>query len=480
MSFGQRTPESLLPRSDSRNPATTCKGLTSNGRPCRRALAQSPSTSPSVSPAKTNGVVAVLDGSGGQSLAAFYCWQHKDQAAGLAAISDQTKLMTVQERTSIDTLVDRIGVVNLDEDVKPKRRKHRHRHHNEQTLKKRDTLPSGWHELPTPLMSIPSTFVDQKSSTSNNIGRSNLKASVFCCLRVDDGDLPPPRAHINKSRPAQPVMVELAETSSRPQYSHQPNTSTESRPGLPSIPTRKPVPSPASANLYPKLPSLLQTPTNSSTPWPSTTQTQTQTYLSLIPPNLSPTTTSCLLSELSKPISPADESGYIYIFWLTPDTELSKPDDETASSLMDNDPISSPDQTRRTDDALYRYASQRRPSQPQQKRKILLKIGRAANVHRRLSQWTKQCDQNITLIRYYPYNPAPVNPASATPRQVPRAHRVERLIHIEMEDGRAQNGACEACGREHREWFEVEASRKGLKGVDEVVRRWVAWGERLR
>ena len=36
---------------------------------------------------------------------------------------------------------------------------------------------------------------------------------------------------------------------------------------------------------------------------------------------------------------------------------------------------------------------------------------------------------------------------------------------------------CAACGREHREWFEVEGSEKGVKGVDEVVKRWVAWGE---
>jgi len=33
------------------------------------------------------------------------------------------------------------------------------------------------------------------------------------------------------------------------------------------------------------------------------------------------------------------------------------------------------------------------------------------------------------------------------------------------------------CGREHKEWFEVEASREGVRGVDEVVRRWVGWGE---
>lgn len=50
------------------------------------------------------------------------------------------------------------------------------------------------------------------------------------------------------------------------------------------------------------------------------------------------------------------------------------------------------------------------------------------------------------------------------------------MIHIELAEKRVKKG-CEACGKEHREWFEVEASREGIKGVDEVVRRWVWWGE---
>jgi hypothetical protein len=61
-------------------------------------------------------------------------------------------------------------------------------------------------------------------------------------------------------------------------------------------------------------------------------------------------------------------------------------------------------------------------------------------------------------------------------RKVPHAHRVERLIHIELADQRVRRD-CAACGKEHREWFEVEATREGVKGVDEVVRRWVGWAE---
>lgn len=66
------------------------------------------------------------------------------------------------------------------------------------------------------------------------------------------------------------------------------------------------------------------------------------------------------------------------------------------------------------------------------------------------------------------------------PRKVPHSHKVERLIHIELAGLGIRvkdDEKCAACGREHREWFRVEASRKGVADVDEVVRRWVGWDE---
>jgi hypothetical protein len=63
-------------------------------------------------------------------------------------------------------------------------------------------------------------------------------------------------------------------------------------------------------------------------------------------------------------------------------------------------------------------------------------------------------------------------------RKVPHVNRVERLIHLELAEQRIKK-KCDACGREHREWFEVEASREGVKKVDEVVKRWVEWAERV-
>lgn len=63
---------------------------------------------------------------------------------------------------------------------------------------------------------------------------------------------------------------------------------------------------------------------------------------------------------------------------------------------------------------------------------------------------------------------------------MPHVHRVERLIHLELAGLRARDlGRCGECGKEHREWFEVEAAKEALRRVDECVRRWVLWGEEM-
>lgn len=36
---------------------------------------------------------------------------------------------------------------------------------------------------------------------------------------------------------------------------------------------------------------------------------------------------------------------------------------------------------------------------------------------------------------------------------------------------------CEACGKGHQEWFEIVGSREGVEGVDEVIKRWIKFGE---
>lgn len=117
---------------------------------------------------------------------------------------------------------------------------------------------------------------------------------------------------------------------------------------------------------------------------------------------------------------------------------------------------------------------------------ILLKIGRTSNVQRRLNEWTRQCGYHLTLIRFYPYISSLISPSRPTsstaspalPAKIPHAHKVERLIHIELADKRIKRN-CESCGREHRELFEIKGNREALKEVDTVIRRWTTWGQRI-
>jgi hypothetical protein len=207
------------------------------------------------------------------------------------------------------------------------------------------------------------------------------------------------------------------------------------------------------------------------------------------------------MAELAKPISQLDEPGYIYMFWLTPESKASAPPAEAARSLLS--PSSSATRSpghRRASDVLADFAdlpmltpppgtgmrslSPANAARTKSKSKtILLKIGRANNVQRRLNEWSRQCGYNLSLIRYYPYIPSSSTADlmhSVVPRKMPHSHKVERLIHLELGGlglRVADKGKCPACGKEHREWFEVEATRKAVADVDEVVRRWVTWDE---
>jgi hypothetical protein len=464
MSFGHHTPESLLPRSDSKNPATTCKGITQSGRPCRRPLSASPSASPAASPGRGYGVLAVLqDGAGHHSnAAAFYCWQHRDQADQLqTADATRTKLYPLKEKSSIDTLVDRLGVLDLDEDVQ-KQHRHRRRKQGEHALKKRDTMPTGWQQMQSPLMTVPEGFerpeYNSKPRTRPTHGRSNLKASFLCCLKADDDDSPPARPSQNRRRPQapeyrQPQAMSYCNPTGRPN-------------GEPTAPKIQP-PLPIHRKNVPGQPHL-----------PPNPPPQPRPLLSLIPPHLPPLTIAALLSELSRPLTTTDltTSGYIYIFWLTPSSIPSAPDSDIASTILD-DGDGSPGPGSTQEQLLQRYSSERGGrALGAEKRTILLKIGRAINVHRRMNQWQRQCGHEITLLRYYPNSNTTQPTQESTPKATPLLPRVERLIQLELGGMRFKQEKCSACGREHREWFEVEASRRGVRDVDEVVRRWVGWG----
>ncbi|KYK57513.1 hypothetical protein DCS_04523 [Drechmeria coniospora] len=196
---------------------------------------------------------------------------------------------------------------------------------------------------------------------------------------------------------------------------------------------------------------------------------QTAQLKGLIPNTVDTATASALLSELSRPYADAGESGYIYVFWLTPASRQTTPPVDAARSLLTPpSPSRGCARSGQPSDVESQFADPSGSRTPT----ILLKIGRAAN---------HQCGYDIELLRYYAYLPGASN-ASATgqvPRMTPHCRRVERLIHLELAGmgHRANLGTCETCARDHREWFEVETTRNGIRRVYDVIRRWVEWDE---
>ena len=233
---------------------------------------------------------------------------------------------------------------------------------------------------------------------------------------------------------------------------------------------------------------------------------RTQILLSLIPKTLSPNITSLLLNELDLPISTSDqEEGWIYMYWLTPATSVA-PSTSLASSLLAPPPTRRNGHARRTSDVIRDFSSPTSPhgndSTGRNKTTMLLKIGRTSNVQRHMNEWRDKCGVNISVIQTYPCDPSPTtisssrspspflsrspspspspsrspspSPTRVIPHKVPHPKRVERLIHIELTDQRVDR-VCEGCSTKHREWFEIDGTREGLRGVDAVIKRWVGW-----
>lgn len=451
MPFFANTPESLINRTDSKNPSNTCKGITSSGRPCRRSI--SASVVAQVKSKFGNGWRHHVDDPHDERL---YCWQHKEQASlsAQSSVGPKThKNAILEERTSLDTLADRLGLVALAQEEKRSKQRTSGRQNGSHGRK--------------------------HQQRHNKMARPKPEKTVefCCCFRVPIEEVsPPPRPmprplQTPSSAPVTPTNGGGRKVSSQQHLSPSPSPYRQR-------------PSPSGTQ------SLGPSSRRSSAP---STSSQTAAYLALIPPNASPQTASLLMTELAKPISQVDEPGYMYIFWLTSESQPTTPPAEAARSLL-TPPTKRPSGQRRPSDVLQSFASS--PRAPGSRsgsdsgpKKILLKIGRATNVQRRLNEWTRQCGYNLSLVRYYPYIPSSspsggssLGAATTVPRKVPHSHRVERLVHIELA-GRglrvADREKCSACGREHREWFEVEATRKAVADVDEVVRRWVAWDERM-
>ena len=500
MPFIPRTPESLLQRSDSKNPGTTCKGVTTSGRPCRRTLAAAAS-SPSSSPSAKRGVVAVLQDvdEDHDGAAAFFCWQHKEQAEMLASngSSNPTKVVGLEERSSIDSLVGRLGILDIQDN--PSSEKVQEERHGDRQVR-RDDLPKQWQNVPGPLISVPRDAYSAKATPSRSpriekerrskVG-STFSISFFCCVSsVDPEDIPPTRARRHR---AAEVTQKKHHPTSRLPNGFQPTSKQLQTPSTP------PNHQPKSSQPQPSLTGI-----GSGSPIVESPISDTDALSALVPRSLDASTASSLFCELAKPLSPADTAGYIYIFWLTPATDFA-PSATLTSSLLTNSTPSSPRKNNspsRNGQHLSDFATSRSsPSEGDNDMKIRLKIGRAANVQRRMNQWSRQCGYRLSLLRWYPYQPTsafgppspPANPLGPTlpeaspgtptslspdaPRKVPVVARVERLIHLELAKHKVST-RCAGCAKLHREWFEIDPRKEEIARVDRVIRRWVEWADK--
>lgn len=89
-----------------------------------------------------------------------------------------------------------------------------------------------------------------------------------------------------------------------------------------------------------------------------------------------------------------------------------------------------------------------------------IKIGRTNNLERRLKEWNDSCK------REHAYLPAISRGELA---EIAHVSRIERLMHAELKEYR-RAAYCSSCGRNHREWFEVNDST-----VMGVFRKWRDW-----
>ncbi|KAF4121883.1 T5orf172 [Geosmithia morbida] len=384
MPYIQNTPESLIQRADSKNPSSTCRGITTSGRPCRRPRIKDNASS---------------------SLEGLYCWQHQDQASASLASSTQSSpngkaSYKLQHRSSLETLAERLGLVDLDDQATGRPDRHGKKKCSAFTKHEKDS-----------------------SSKSNSFS--------FClCAPIVEVEEPP---HPVRPRP-HPIQ--------RPAKDHDHH--------LPSTPQSSP----------PKTPS---------------SELSMSRMKHLIPNDLDAAAASALLAELAKPYDKSEQPGYIYMYWLT----ATGPQSPDAARAM----LSPPDVPSKTSSSGVSGT-------------MTLKIGRSDNVQRRMNEWRRQCGRDVTLLRFYPYSPSsssppPSHPHSHSPppsspspspstvRMTPHAHRVEQLIQLELKGRgmKADMGKCSACGKEHKEWFNVPASRSAVGLVDGIIRRWIKWDE---
>jgi hypothetical protein len=553
-----KTPESYfsgLRRKDSKNALTTCHGVTSNGRACRRPLSSPKNSS------KFDGAVVITGND--KDPAVFFCWQHKDQAE--SANTEEGSVIELKGRHSLEEAFRSLGLEDVGEDEEPDLPEERvedvrlpeptctvatdYGNPNHQSRTHSPPSRTAFHRPREEgrFDSSPRSKPRKKRTTRKEAPRhqeTSFWSLLFSCFTAEES---PPRktrykdekAGISRPKPEQanPERPNMRQSSTSyeqttkrsPKYFPPANAETEDaqlprihrrkisghqrsdsgivvprkevpnlRRGSESDPSRRrpslqvyrdPVSEMSYQGPYLQPPLAASSPLrvsqqrpvnlrSRSTPDPQQLSRTHGEWPPPLPRNASDTTRIAyakLLTAMSEPPTKADSPGYIYIFW---QTEVEATDDETSAVASI---ISAPNLDRglqRQETILQRRffqtsANARLTRTPSQKRTIFLKIGRATNVHQRLTQWRKQCEYAVSLLRSYPYNPD----ADEAGIKVPFVGKVERLIHLHLEmQGQRVKKECK-CGTEHKEWFEVDATAKGVRDVDEIVRRWVQWSE---
>jgi len=168
-----------------------------------------------------------------------------------------------------------------------------------------------------------------------------------------------------------------------------------------------------------------------------------------LPPNLIARIRTNMISPLSSSDLSSDNKGYIYIYELR-DRRL---------TTLNGDQF------------------------------ICLKVGRAKNVFKRMSEWRSQCQSKEPVLRYF----APetkderdgkkdqvlMSGVGRTERVgIKGSHRWERLIHLNLAEWRVKE-KCGDCGSVHQEIFLLpDDDGKGFERCRDEVRKWEEW-ERL-
>jgi hypothetical protein len=107
---------------------------------------------------------------------------------------------------------------------------------------------------------------------------------------------------------------------------------------------------------------------------------------------------------------------------------------------------------------------------PDEKKLVSLKVGRATNLNRRMDQWGKQCGSKEQILRgFWPggmgKEGVPMKGLVQAGPKGPWCHRLERLVHIELSDLATTAPYLEAG------YPNVEASKEADKGGKRDVKK---------